>query len=193
MAPSAAPREARFGDAGHFVLDGTLSASLGHSGIHSAGVSSNSFSVQPAFDYFLGPDLSVGVSAFIRYDNLSSTMPYTTGQRNVAYGVTGQFGFNLWLAERVSFWPKLSLALSQSRTTFPTPSVSPGTGTLVESAPNVENIVFVELYAPFLFHLAQHFFVGLGPDAYVDLVNSFGGVSNRRVFYGAESTVGGWF
>jgi hypothetical protein len=62
-----------------------------------------------------------------------------------------------------------------------------------DTAPEVQNVVSVELYAPFLFHLTQHFFVGFGPDVYVDLLDSTGGVSNRRLFYGAESTVGGWF
>jgi hypothetical protein len=67
-------------------------------------------------------------------------------------------------------------------------------------AAEVQNVVFVELYAPFLFHLAQHFFVGFGPEVYVDLFNSTesmssatGSMSSRRMFCGLESTVGGWF
>ena len=192
-APKTPRREARFGEAGGLVLSGALSASFGHYGISSEGLSSNSFGIQPAFDYFVAPDFSVGASAFFRYDNLTSTMLNTFGQKSVTYGLAGQLGLNLWLGERVSLWPKLAFSLSQNRTTFSPPSyVSPGVE-LVDHPPEVDNIVSVELYAPFLFHLAPHFFVGFGPDAYVDLLNSTGGVSNRRLFYGAESTVGGWF
>jgi hypothetical protein len=46
---------------------------------------------------------------------------------------------------------------------------------------------------PFLFHLAQHFFVGIGPNAYVDVLHTVESRSNRRRFVGVLSTVGGWF
>ena len=191
--PTTARREARFGEPGELVLSGTLSASFGHSGISSEGLSSNSFGIQPAFDYFVAPALSVGASAFFRYNSLTSTASNTVGQKTVAYGLSGQIGLNLWLGERVSLWPKLSLSLSQNRFTLSPPATLPVGVELVDPAPEVQNIVSLELYAPFLFHPARHFFVGFGPDAYVDLLNSFAGGSNRRMFYGAESTVGGWF
>jgi len=190
--PNTPRREARFGEAGELVISGALSASFGHYGISSEGLSSNSFGIQPAFDYFVAPDFSVGASAFFRYDNLTSTMSDTFGQKTVTYGLSGQLGLNLWLGERVSLWPKLSLSLSQNRMTFSPPTTVPVGVELADHPPQVDNIVSVELYAPFLFHLAQHFFVGFGPDVYVDLLDSTGGVSNRRLFYGAESTVGGW-
>jgi hypothetical protein len=47
--------------------------------------------------------------------------------------------------------------------------------------------------APFLFHLARHFFVGIGPSGYVDLINTTNGASNKRRSLGVSSTVGGWF
>ena len=190
--PPNTAREARFGERGELVLSGALSASIGHYGISPEGLSSNSFGIQPAFDYFVAPDLSVGASASFRYDSLTSSPPGTFGQKIVTYGLYGQLGINLWLGERVSLWPKLSLSLSQNRLTSSPPATVP-VGVMVDVAPDVEIIVSLELYAPFLFHPARHFFVGFGPDAYVDLLNSRAGVSNRRMFYGAESTVGGWF
>ena len=39
----------------------------------------------------------------------------------------------------------------------------------------------------------RHFFVGLGPDAYADVLHSVGSAHNLRRFVGASSTVGGWF
>jgi hypothetical protein len=50
-----------------------------------------------------------------------------------------------------------------------------------------------ELQAPFLFHVAPHFFVGIGPDAYVDVLHSVDNAHNLRRFVGVSSTVGGWF
>jgi hypothetical protein len=56
-----------------------------------------------------------------------------------------------------------------------------------------ENAAFVDVYAPFLFHLTRHFFVGFGPEGYADIVHSANSIDNRRRFLGLESTVGGWF
>jgi hypothetical protein len=66
-------------------------------------------------------------------------------------------------------------------------------GVPVAVEPATQTVFVVELFAPFLVHLAQHFFLGFGPDFYADLHNSFDGTSNRRTFIGASSTVGGWW
>src|SRR6185369_15670881 len=111
-------------------------------------------------------------------------------------GATGAVGTNFWLGGRVSFWPKVSLGIWQTRTKIDGPFMGlvsiNGTPVAVGSTVT-ENAVFVELYAPLLFHLAPHFMVGLGPEAYADIVNKTGGASNRRRFLGASSTLGGWF
>jgi hypothetical protein len=39
----------------------------------------------------------------------------------------------------------------------------------------------------------RHFFLGFGPDGYIDVAHSVGSASNRRRFIGASSTIGGWF
>jgi hypothetical protein len=60
----------------------------------------------------------------------------------------------------------------------------------------VANIVYVQINAPSLFHLAPHFFLGFGPNLTADLHNStptLFGSSNRRTNVGASSLVGGWF
>jgi hypothetical protein len=53
------------------------------------------------------------------------------------------------------------------------------------------------LYAPFLYHLASHFFVGLGPLLSADLAASESaagksGDAPKVVTYGLAFTVGGW-
>jgi len=190
------PPEPRFGDAGQVVLDGVLGASFGHLGYSSGGTASTTFSVQPALDYFSSSGVSEGVSAFFRYADSSSAI--YTSDRSFSYGVTGAVGSNLWLGKLVSLWPKLSLGVWQTRISLS--SVYGGSTTvngravaIGSSTEITENAVFVDLYVPFLFHLAPHFFVGIGPEGYTDILNSANGTSNKREFFGASSTVGGWF
>ena len=69
-------------------------------------------------------------------------------------------------------------------------------GTSVPIGPSTkftEDVAFLDIQLPFLFHLAQHFFVGIGPHAFVDVLHTFESSSNRRRFVGVSSTVGGWF
>jgi hypothetical protein len=200
--PSSAPPdplpkpEARFGDEGVMAFTGALSASFGHLGYSSADSSSTSVSIQPAFDYFSGPSFSEGISALFRYTDSSSGIDIT--DKTLTFGVTVAAGANLWLGDRVSFWPKLSFGVWQSRSTLSAPlggSISVN-GTAFPLGPDTvitQNAAFVQLYAPFLFHVTRHFFVGFGPDGYVDIVHSANSIDNRRRFLGASSTIGGWF
>jgi len=192
-----APRPpTHFGDEGEIVLSGALSASLGHLGYDTSPNTSTSFNVEPAFDYFSDRDFSEGASAFFRYSDNS----FGAGQSywNMAYGGTVQLGLNLRLSERVSLWLKSGVGIWQSRTTYNYPS---GGSVTINATPIVlgpstevtENALFVEVQAPFLFHLARHFFAGIGPAGYLDLINTTNGVSNKRRSLGLSSTVGGWF
>jgi hypothetical protein len=191
------PRRPRFGDPGQISFDGALSASLGHTGYSESSTSLTSFNVQPALDYFSASNVSEGVSATFRYSDNATGLG--SESKNVSFGVTAQFGVNLWLAQRLSFWPKLGLGALRSQTSF-TPASAGGTvgvnGKLVMLDSNNQltiNIVFVQLNAPFLFHVTQHLFVGFGPNVVVDVLDSAGGVTNLRRSLGASSTVGGWF
>jgi|GEM_PF-628313 len=187
--------EPRFGDQGKIVLSGILDASFGHL-VYSAGNdASTSFRVEPAFEYFVLPDLSVGASAFFGYSD--STSGIALNDKNVQYGVTGKIGSNIWMGNIVSLWPRFALGVWQSRSTFSGSSgyisidgssfpIGPGTEI-------TENAMFIEVYAPVLLHPCPHFFVGIGPDGYLDLFHSASGLPNKRSFFGLSSTVGGWF
>jgi len=191
------PPKARFGDAGEMVINGALSASIGHLGYSSGGTAKTSFGIEPAFDYFSSRNLSQGLSAFFRYSD--STSAINLEDKNVTVGVTGHLAFNLWLGDRVSLWPRLALGVWHSQTTYYVPPGTfrvsiDGTSFPISNGTDIdENALFVELYAPLLFHVTQHFFVGFGPEAYTDLFHSANSMANRRMFLGAESTIGGWF
>jgi len=195
-APEPIPPEPRFGSRHTMVFDGSLSASFGHLGYAASNSTTNTFGVEPSFDYFSSDGFSEGVSVFFKYG--SGTSGIDISSRTVSYGATGHLGPNFWLGERVSFWPRVQLGLWQSRSKY---SGGFGGEVSVDGLPHAigpgvdltEEGLYVELFAPFLFHLAPHFFVGFGPDAYTDLFHDAGGTTNRRRFLGASSTVGGWF
>jgi len=189
-------RELRFGDAGQVALNGALSAGFGRLGYESGNSSSTTFGVEPAFDYFALQNLSQGATAFFRYGNIVS--PNGIEITSATVGLSGRIGRNFPLGRRVSFWPKLAVGAWRSWLTYSSTSGGSATigGTAVPIGPSsefTEDAAFIEVQMPFLFHLAQHFFVGIGPNAYVDVLHTVESRSNRRRFVGVSSTVGGWF
>ena len=190
-------RDPRFGAAEQIALNGTLSASLGYLGYESGSSSNTNVSVEPAFDYFTLANLSQGATAFVRY--ASSTTASGVDAKSTLVGVTGRIGNNFWLASGVSFWPKLAVGIWHNWLTYSAPSTGYTVtidGVVMPIGPNShfsEDALFLEVQAPVLLHLARHFFVGFGPDAFVDVLHAAGSASNRRRFVGASSTIGGWF
>ena len=162
------PRNPRFGDRGQVALDGALSVNLGHLGYSASSTSTTMFSVAPAFDYFTTPNVSVGVTAAFRY--FDNTFGPGSESKTSNYAVGGQVGINQWLGERVSLWPKLGVGGLLATTTTPVVVAPgfPGTNT------TTTKFVFVQLDIPFLFHVAEHFFVGFGPTGYADVYSSGG-------------------
>ena len=98
-------------------------------------------------------------------------------------------------SEWVSFWPRLFGGIStESVTQSPVPggfSTSRG-GITLPKGDYGETAAWIEVYAPLLIHPAPHFFVGFGPDVFIDVIHDVGGTENRRVYWGATSLVGGW-
>lgn len=129
----------------------------------------------------------MGVTAAFRY--FDNTFGPGSESKTSNYAVGGQVGINQWLGERVSVWPKLGVGGLLATTTTPVVVAPgfPGTNT------TTTKFVFVQLDIPFLFHVAEHFFVGFGPTGYADVYSAGGGTSNLRRFWGAASTIGGWF
>jgi hypothetical protein len=196
-ASTVAPRDPRFGDAGQWTLNGALSAGFGHLGYDASSGSSTSIGVEPAFDHFVSSNFSVGTNAFFRY--ATSVSASGVDGRSTTVGLTGRTGHNFWLADRVSFWPKLAVGVWRNWLNYSAPS--PGFTVTIDgvvipigqSTDLKEDAVFIEIQAPVLLHVTQHFFVGFGPNVYVDVLHSVESTSNRRRFVGASSTVGGWF
>jgi len=191
----------RFGDPGQIALNGALSASIGHLGYDATDNTSTTINVEPAFDYFSSRNFSEGVTAFFRYGNSQFAGDRATTTTTI--GATARIGRNIWLGGAASFWPKLAVGVWRTWYHYTVPTFG-GTvtttanidGLSVQIGPSsklTENALFAEIQAPFLFHLARHFYVGFGPDAYIDLIHSVDSAKNLRRFVGASSTLGGWF
>ncbi len=191
-AAAAAPpaRPSRLGDARVLVVNGTVSGTIDRS---DTAPSIYDVTIAPALDYFLAENFSVGVSPLLGYQH--TTPSGTQGETLWKWGASGQLGFNVWLTERLSLWPKAFLQFVQFRATTDVPAVVPSNTAVVVPAavPDVANVVSAGIYAPFLFHLAPHFFVGLGPSFSVDLyATAIQGTSTHASAFGLSSTVGGW-
>jgi hypothetical protein len=193
--PPPAPRYVEhFGGPGTFAVSNDANVSvIGHS-VSNNGGSSWALTLAPAADYFVMEGLSVGGQ--IEYVHSSETTPGSATEANSTstttssntFGIGPRVGYNIRFNDVVSFWPKLGLVFSDT-------SIG-GQGGAPGSSGNTFDLV---IFAPFLFHPAQHFFVGIGPYFQTDLTSSAsaGGVSQPNVpkttSYGLQFTVGGWF
>jgi hypothetical protein len=121
--------------------------------------------LHPAIDYFIANNISVGAVVGIQYH---SGNPSTTV---VDLGVRA--GYNLPIVNQVTFWPTIGILYSHTSTSGMNAGPS-------SSSTNLE------IFAPFLFHIVPHFFVGAGPIFDLSLDDNGNG-------YGLQTVIGGWF
>ncbi len=182
-APAAAPstiggddNAALFGVQGQFAVTDDLQLSLLHQSFSMGGSSSTSVSFDPSLDYFVAPNLSVGGTLIIQHGDATGL---STDATRIGIGVRG--GYDLRLANLISFWPQLQLAYAHD-------SVSSG-GTDITGYD-----IQLAIFAPFLFHPVPHFFVGIGPAFATDLVSKVQSMSaSKETDIGLQSVVGGHF
>ncbi|MGH7293345.1 MAG: hypothetical protein ACRELB_00355 [Polyangiaceae bacterium] len=188
--PPAAPQRQHFGDQGQLVISNDADLSfLGHSTSDNGG-SSWALKVEPAVDYFVIPNLSIGGVVLIEHTSVSPpSQPgvATNSSSTTTYGVGARIGYNIALADSLSFWPKLALIYGGS-------SYDPGGGQQGGSGSAFD----VQVFAPLLLHPINHFFLGIGPFVQTDLTSSASnaGVSvqnpPKTTEYGLMFDLGGW-
>ena len=197
MAPAPAPR-LRFGSPGELAISSSVGgANLLLTGTTTGGVNGSpsssgwNLTLEPSADYFVIQNLSVG--AFVVFTHAETNTPSTTpGETSTStststntFGVGPRIGYNLALTDWLSLWPKLGLSYSD-------------TGVSGGASHDAWTLV---VFAPLLYHLASHYFVGLGPYLSADLAangssggaNSQSGPYPKQVVYGLRFTIGGWF
>jgi hypothetical protein len=116
--------------------------------------------LQPSADYFIATNVSIGGTiGFTHNSGPPSSDFFNLGVRA---------GYNLAISNPVTFWPMVGITVGHAF----------GTGGSTSTD--------LHIFAPFLFHLVPHLFVGAGPD--FDLPLNGGGTG-----YGLQTVVGGWF
>jgi hypothetical protein len=191
------PAEPRFGDAGRLAVAADFDVGFGHTThVGDFDVPRTSVTVRPAADVFVTRNLSVGGMLHFQYvatqvPVFGGYRPYNVDATTLTYGAAVRIGVNVPLGEIVSIWPRASAGIWTSKTSWVTqesldPNVPPDVGF-------TEKAVWLGLYAPILIHPARHFFLGLGPDMFVDLSHTIREATRERTFLGASTIVGGWW
>lgn len=124
-----------------------------------------SFTLQPALQYFLSQNVSVGGSVLFGYTSGG-------GQSTTAFGIAPEIGYDLTLSDTWSFWPEISVGVR-------TYSASPGTSS---------TLAYASINGPFLIHPAEHFFFGAGPGLSLGLAGD-----NKVTAINVGFVIGGYF
>lgn len=156
----------RFGETRQLAISSDAALSITH---YSPG-DTTEISLQPAVDYFVIPNLSVGGFIGLNYTTTETT---TT----VRFGVGPRVGYNLTLSDLVSIWPKVGFSFSTTNTEFEGD----------DADTNDNTAIALNLFVPFMFHPATHFFAGFGPFLDTDLSGD-----DKVTAFGLKLTLGGW-
>jgi hypothetical protein len=159
-----------FGEHGEIAISGDMKFSVLHQS--QTNNSYTTFELQPALDYFVSTNVSVGGLLGISKD--------FDGRHTFLLGARG--GYNVFLSNAASLWVRGGLIYGHY-------SYS-GVGTQDFSG----NYLALQIYAPLLWHPVPHFFLGAGPSFEADLISRFQGNSaDKAVAIGVSSTIGGYF
>ena len=161
-APFAASPSAGFAALGQWVLSlRTTGDGGGYFFFHKPSGGDWELSLHPSIDYFITSSVSLGATFGYTYS------PAATGTTVLDLG--GRAGFNLTINDNIGFWP------------------SAGVGVNVNSSNHSTNTsAAFAIFAPFLYHLVPHLFVGVGPSFSVQLNDGNGKQ------YGLDFILGGW-
>jgi len=159
-APFAASPSAGFAALEQFVLTMKTTGDDGYVFFHKGG-GDWTISLHPSLDYFLINSVSLGATFGYTYS------PADTGTTTIDLG--GRAGFNLNINDHLGFWPAAGVAVK-----------------LFSSNHSTSTTTAFAIFAPFLYHLVPHLFVGLGPSFAVVMTGGSGKT------YGIDFVLGGW-
>ena len=140
-----------FGNQGNFVIrtDTNIGGGMAPAAATNVGFGTTfdvgtSIFLAPAADYFVIKNLSVG-AAMPLVINIAGAAG--GGGTTVLFGLLGRVGYNLSFSDKFGIWPQAGIGFRHL-------SMGGGSDTAAQ----------MKLSAPFMFHPADHFFLGLGPD-----------------------------
>jgi hypothetical protein len=158
----------RFGAKGQLAISSDAALEIRHI---SPG-DTTSITLQPAVDYFIIDQLSIG--GFIGFDYRTVEDSSTTG-----FSIGPRVGYNITLSDLVSIWPKLGFSFATTNTEVDNEDVSVTT--------NDNSALALNIFVPIMFHPATHFFAGFGPFLDTDLTGD-----DKVTQFGLKLTLGGW-
>jgi hypothetical protein len=159
-APFASSPSAGFAAMGQWVVTMKTTGDNGYVFFHKPSGGDWELSLHPSIDYFITNGVSLGATFGYTYS------PAATGTTVVDLGARA--GFNLNINDNLGFWPTVGVGL-----TFDSRDHGNDTTT------------FFGIFAPFLYHLVPHLFVGLGPSFSMQL-------DGGGKVYGVDFVLGGW-
>lgn len=165
-----------FGAEKQVAIAADLNISFNHVGENDT----STFSLAPALDYFIRPQLSVGGQ--VRLDFSKYPLGNAQSRSDTVLGLGPRVGYLVPLADMFSLYPRAGIYYQHV-----TSSTSMGMTTTSGSY----NLFSFFVFAPFMFHPVPHFFVGLGPHINADFAGANEAIRTFR--FGLSSTVGGWF
>jgi opacity protein-like surface antigen len=156
-----------FGALGQYVI--SMGATTDeHLFIHGESGGAWQLQLSPALDYFIAPRVSVG--GVVGYRHASGGGGGTNSDGSNRFTLGARAGYDLDINDRFGFWPMAGLYFDRASANH-----------------NSVTNTWVGVYAPVLFHVAPHFFAGLGPSLQLNLSGPNGNE------FGVDSLIGGWF
>ncbi|CAN5748334.1 hypothetical protein BH11MYX4_BH11MYX4_42870 [soil metagenome] len=139
-------------------------------------------SLAPGFDVFVARHVSGGAAGRVCYSSRGSA-------REIEGGGGPRFGVDIPLGPSLSLYPRLLVTYARGTVESTTLRGAYSTRTTSSGA-----VFAASLYAPLLFHVATHAFVGFGPSLTQEISRSVDGGSGNPVGtrIGAALVVGGW-
>jgi hypothetical protein len=161
----------RFGLEGQKSVSSDAGLSISNTSVSGVDGSTTTLILRPAVDYFFMDAVSIGGFVGVEYTS-------TPGGDSSVISLGPRVGYNLPVSERVSVWPKIGFSLANT-------SVSDDDDPDDDDESNTS--LQLNLFAPVMFHPAQHFFLGFGPALDVDLSGDA-----KATTIAARLTIGGW-
>ena len=165
-----------FGEHGQLVVTGDLKFNVERESRSMGGGTATTYAIQPALDYFVSSNVSVGGLIGLSREVSSETDLHLT-----TLLIGARIGYQVPIGNAASLW--LRGGFSYEHQSF----TAGGVDTSGYAVP-------LNIYAVFLWHPVAHFFIGAGPFLNQDLIAKFEGSDvGKRTDLGISSTIGGYF
>jgi hypothetical protein len=182
--PAAAPpTDIGMGTVGQFAVSDDMQIALVRQTQSLQGQSAETtrIQLQPAIDYFVSPNVSIGGQVRIAFESKDNGGGTTNDVTTL--GLLPRIGYNVALSPTSSIWPRAALGYVHT-------SSDSYNGQVTASG----YIVSLEVFVPLVFQPVPHFFLGGGPFVTTDLISKLEGTDSvKTTNIGLQSTIGGYF